>query len=166
MVKERLFFLFVGIIFQWIVVGIFDYVLYPFVVWKFGLLNGGLAMATVSLVFCSATLAFYNSTKKDWFGIEMAKKLREYDGTRMVPRVISWMLKKSKAVLFVFLSVRFDPFTTVVYMRRGSNTFPAINSKDLKIFFASWLIGNLSWLITVYAGVSATEYTWKIFFRT
>jgi hypothetical protein len=34
----------------------FDYVLYPFVIWKFDLLLGGVVMASLSLVVCLLTI--------------------------------------------------------------------------------------------------------------
>ena len=156
-IKNRALFLVVGVIASQILVGGFDYVLYPFVIWRFGLLKGGAVMALLSLVACSSVLVFYNLTKKDWFGIELAKELREYKGRKIVFRIVSWVLKRGQLASFFILSLKFDPFTTVAYMRPGANEFPEMDSKSWKIFFASWLVGNLSWLAVIFTGISALK---------
>ncbi len=162
-IRDRGFFLLVGIAVEEVVANAFDYALYPFVVWKFGLLKGGAIMALLSLAVCYATLVLYNLTKKDWFGIELVKELREYEGKRKMFRAMSWILKKGQFASFLFFSLKFDSFTTVAYMRQGANKFSAMNCRDWQIFFASWLVANLSWLMVVFAGVSLAEAIWKIF---
>lgn len=160
--KEKALFLIIGRIAGEIILHAFDYLLYPFVIWRCGLLTGGVIMAVFSLIACYATLVFYIRTQKDWFGIELAKGLREYTGRRTILCGISWILKRSEFACFLFLAVKSDPFTTVAYMRHGVNEFPKMDSRDWKIFLASWVIGNLSWLMVVFAGVSAAEAFWKI----
>jgi hypothetical protein len=120
-------------------------------------------MALLSLIVCCAILVLYNLTKKDWFGIELVKELREYTGKRNAFKAMSWMLNKGQFVSFLFFSLKFDPFTTVIFMRQGANKFPAMDCKAWKIFFASWLVGNLWWVTVVFTGVSAVEALWNIF---
>jgi len=86
--KGRTLFLLIGITTEEIVVSAFDYALYPFVIWKYGLLKGGAIMALLSLIVCYAVLVLYNLTKKDWFGIELIKKLREYKGKGKIFRIL------------------------------------------------------------------------------
>jgi hypothetical protein len=159
----RAIFLLVGVTFEEVIANAFDYALYPFVIWKYGLLKGGAIMALLSLAICYAMLVLYNLTKKDWFGIELAKELREYEGKRKVFMAMSWMLKKGQFASFLFLSLKFDPFTTVAYMRQGANKFPVMDCRDWNIFFASWFVGNLSWILAVFTGVSAGQALWKVF---
>lgn len=161
-IKERAFFLLVGIAFEEVVANFFDYALYPFVIWKCGLLKGGAIMALLSLAVCYVMLVLYNFIKKDWFGIELAKELREYQGQSRVFKVMSWALRRGQLVAFLFLSLKFDPFTTTAYLRPGANKFLEMDRKSWQIFFASWLVANLSWIIVVFTGVSIAEYTWKI----
>ncbi|MCX6721538.1 MAG: hypothetical protein NT026_02995 [Candidatus Staskawiczbacteria bacterium] len=159
--RGRAFFLAVGIAVEEIVANAFDYALYPFVVWKYGLVKGGVMMALFSLAFCYATLIVYNLTKKDWFGIELLKELREYKGRGKIFGAMSWILKKGQVASFVFLSLKFDPFTTVAYIRTGANEFPKMDCRAWKIFFGSWLLGNLSWLAVVFTGVSLVKVFWE-----
>lgn len=162
--RKRALFLLVGVVFEGIAVNAFDYALYPFVIWKCGLLKGGAIMALLSLAICYATLIIYNAARKDWFGIELAKELREYAGKRKVFRAMSWILNRGQLASFLFLSLKFDPFTTVAYMRQGANKFPAMDCTSWKIFFASWLVGNLSWIVVVFVGVSAGQALWNVFY--
>jgi len=162
--RGRALFLFIGIIVEEIIANAFDYALYPFVIWKFGLLKGGAIMALLSLIVCYAILVFYNKTKIDWFGIELVKELREYRGKGKIFSIMSWILKKGQFASFIFLSLKFDPFTTTAYMRRGANEFPVMDCKSWKIFFASWIVGNLSWIIVVFTGISVIEFFWKIIY--
>ncbi|MCK7474450.1 MAG: hypothetical protein MZV49_14915 [Rhodopseudomonas palustris] len=51
----------------------FDYALYPFVIYSFGILAGGLIMMVLSFAACQLTLWFYDWSKHDWLGIEAVK---------------------------------------------------------------------------------------------
>jgi len=163
MLKGKVLFLLIGIAVEEVAVNAFDYALYPFVIWKCGLLRGGAIMALLSLIACCTILFFYERTKKDWFGIELVKELREYKGKVKIFGIVSWILKKGQFASFLFLSLKFDPFTTVTYMRQGANEFLVMDCKSWKIFFASWLVGNLSWIAVVFTGISVAEAFWKIF---
>jgi predicted ferric reductase len=162
MSKRRAIFLFAGIFAEVILANAFDYGLYPFVIWKCGLLKGGAIMSLLSLAMCYVIMVFYSITKKDWFGIEMLKELREYEGEIRTLRLASWILKKGQFASFIFLSLKFDPFTTTAYMRSGANEFPKMNGKSWMIFFASWGIGNFSWIVIVISGISIAKLFWKI----
>lgn len=162
-IRERAFFLLLGIAAEEVLANAFDYVLYPFVIWKCGLLRGGAIMALLSLVVCYVTLVFYNFTKKDWFGIELAKEFREYQGQSRVFRAMSWMLRRGQFAAFLFLSLKFDPFTTTAYLRQGANRFSKMDCRSWQIFFASWLVANLSWIVVVFTGVSVVEYILDVF---
>jgi hypothetical protein len=67
----------------------FDYVLYPFAIWKLGLLKGGVSMAFLSLVTCLLTLWFYDWSQRDWLGIEAVKQLRDGEAKTRWRRVLA-----------------------------------------------------------------------------
>ncbi len=97
----------------------FDYLLYPYVVFAFGILRGGLVMGALSGLACILLIRFYDWSGRDWLGIEAIKSLKAYEGGNMAARLARWFMNKGDLLFFLFLSVRYDPFITMVYMRHG-----------------------------------------------
>lgn len=145
-----------------IIDNLFDYALYPFVIWKLGLLWGGITMTILSFLACWLTMIFYDWSKKDWLGIETIKGIKEYKGRSKIEKFIAWILKKGDFVSFIFLSVYFDPFITTAYMRRGSNRYDGMKKRDWRIFIASGLFSNIWWTLVSFGGVSVIEWAWGI----
>ena len=137
----------------------FDYLLYPFVIYQFGILTGGTIMAAASFTACITGMKFYDWSKRDWIGIEAIKEIKTYKGTRRIGHVTSWVLTKSEPVVFLFLSIKFDPFVTTAYMRHGK--FNGMNRRDWTIFMGSLLVSNVYWTIASYMGISVVEAAWK-----
>lgn len=46
----------------------FDYALYPFVIYKLGILKGGLIMTLLAAISNILCLKFYDWSKRDWLG--------------------------------------------------------------------------------------------------
>lgn len=136
----------------------FDYILYPFVIWKLGLFMGGIVMVLLSTLCCYFIVLFYDWTKRDWLGIETIKQLKEYTGSTKLGRIAAWILARGDIAAMIFLSIKFDPFVTTVYMRKGAFQFSGIDKRSWIIFFSSAFISNLYWTITMYLGVSGVEY--------
>lgn len=130
----------------------FDYALYPFVIWKLGPWTGGALMALASLAFCLLLLRLYDRLGRDWLGIEFVKNLRHYEGASRWRRALAWLAARGDAAAFLVFSVRYDPFITTTYLRRGA--FNGMAARDWGIFLASWLIGNLLWIALCHGGVS------------
>jgi hypothetical protein len=125
----------------------FDYALYPFVIYKLGILKGGLIMTLLAAISNILCLKFYDWSKRDWLGIE----------------AIKGMLKKSDPVAFLFLSVKEDAFITMVYMRHGSHQYNGMSARDWRIFLGSVAISNIYWTLAAYMGLSLVEWMWRIF---
>ena len=138
---------------------LFDYLLYPFVIFRLGVWLGGAVMALLSLAFCLLSLKIYDWLKRDWLGIEAVKGLKDYTGPSRWRRTTAWMLQRGDPVACLFLSIKFDPFITTLYLRRGA--YNGLNRRDWKIFFASWLIANLYWTLACFGGVSMLVWLWK-----
>ncbi len=130
-----------------------DYFLYPFVIWKLGIVVGGTIMMVVSTLACYFLLLFYDWSKKDWLGIETIKGFREEVGRSRIRRLINWVLNKGDAAALILLSVQFDPFITTAYMRHGSHQYNGLSKRDWKIFFLSAVVANLYWLGVSYIGI-------------
>ena len=145
---------------------LFDYVLYPVVMYKYGLINGFIIMILLSFVACIFLFILYDFLKKDFFAIEYSKEklivlTSDKEGTK-IKRTLVWCFKNSKPLLFVFLSV-FDPFIATVYMRKGISEYNGLSKRDWMIFIMSLIIGNGIWAITVFTSLSLFQYVIKIF---
>ena len=136
----------------------FDYALYPFVIWKLGLLKGGTLMAALSLIVCLLTLWFYDWSKRDWLGIEAVKLLRDGEAKSRFRRILAWALAKGDFPACVALSVYSDPFITTAILRRGA--FNGMTPRDWTVFFASWIISNGWWALACFGGVALLSDLW------
>lgn len=133
----------------------FDYVLYPFVIWKLGAWVGGAIMAFLSPAFCLLLLRIYDRLGRDWLGIEFVKNLRHYEGTSRWRRELAWLVSRGDGVAFVVLSVKYDPFITTAYLRREA--YKAMTRRDWAIFLGSWLVANGLWIAVCAGGIEAVR---------
>jgi hypothetical protein len=138
----------------------FDYILYPYVIWKLGLVRGGALMALLSLLSCLLTLWFYDWSKRDWLGIEAVKQLFRGEVKTRWRRLLAWALAKGDLPACVILSVYADPFITTACLRRGA--FNGMTARDWRIFFGSWLIGNGWWALACFGGIQALKEMWRM----
>lgn len=136
----------------------FDYLLYPFVLYNYGLWKGGIVMIVLSIIVCLLTLYFYDYSKKDWLGIEAIKSIKERPAKNYFQRISKFFLAKSELLAFFFLSIRFDPFITTIYLREGVNEYNGMGKKNWVIFFSSVAVSNFYWLIIVELGIDLIKY--------
>lgn len=132
----------------------FDYVIYPYVVVKYGMLYGGFLMASSAIVICLILFELYDRSKKDWLGIELLKEAQEYHGTSKLRQWIAHIMKNHDWIALIFLSIHFDPFITTAYMRKGINKFNGMGKRDWIIFVASSIISNAYWIVASFYGAS------------
>lgn len=158
--RKRVSELLVGVTVNRLIVYTFDYVLYPFIIYYFGAIKGGVVMTTLVFIICLLTIRLYDWSKRDWLGIEAIKRLKHYSGTKKIGQITAWVLRKSDTVIFMFLSVKYDPFVTMVYLRYGS--FNGMMRRDWRIFFGSLIIGNAYWALACYMGITLIGYVWKM----
>jgi hypothetical protein len=134
----------------------FDYLLYPFVIYKLGFSFGFLVMAMLSAAVCLFISALYDWLKKDWLGIEGVKEIVEEFFRELEDeagkswrlrgkKLLSWIFHKNKVGQFVFLSLHFDPLITTIYMRKGHHSYDGFNTRDWTIFWGSVLLSNFWW---------------------
>ncbi len=160
--KQRVGILGIGLLGKRGISSAFDYVLYPYVIWKFGILEGGVIMAMLSFFACYLLILFYDWSQQDWLGIEAIKEAREYSGDAFIGRIISWMMKRGDGLMFLALTFYFDPLITTLYLRRGSRYFNGLNMKDWLVFISSTIIANAYWTAAVFFGISVVEYIWNL----
>lgn len=160
--KSRIAELALGLSANQLIVWSGDYILYPFIIYTFGILKGGVLMVLISFIICFLTMKFYDWAKRDWLGIEAIKEIKTYKGKRKIGRFTSWIMKKSDPVVFLFMSVKFDPFITTAYLRKGANQFNGMSKRDWKIFIGSLILSNAYWTLACYMGITLVEWGWKM----
>ena len=166
----------IGLLGNWAITWAFDFLLYPFVISTYGLLIGAPVMTFLSFLICYASILFYDGTKRDWLGIETIKGLEEFNSLPIPNYVIgkifvsiinavgnatAWVMKKSDALAMVILSIKFDPFITVIHIRHGAHQYNGLSKRDWKVFLVSLLIGNAYWTLAVYMGITLFEVLWR-----
>jgi hypothetical protein len=151
--KQRLAILGVGVLANQVFVYSFNYGIYPLVIYHYGPFKGYFIMVALSAIVCYLTILFYDWLKKDFLGIETIKEIKEYEGQHRTARFISSILKKSDLLAFLFLSIKYDPFITVVYMRKGAHKYDGLTKREWKIFTASLLVGDIYWTIVVFFSI-------------
>lgn len=152
--KERFGIIGIGLMSNALLDYSFDYMLYPYVVIKYGMLRGGLFMASLAIFICFILILLYDWSKKDWLGIEMLKEAREYHGSSRLRQWIAHIMKNHDWIAVIFLSIHFDPFITTAYMRKGINKFNGMGKRDWVIFVSSSLVSNAYWVVASFYGAT------------
>jgi hypothetical protein len=140
----------------------FDFILYPYVLWRFGLVYGCLIMTTLSALACYLLLLFYDWSKKDWLGIEAIKELKHNEGTGRLTRFLGKLMRRSDWLALFVLSIQFDPFITVAYLRPGSYHFNGLTRREWRLFWASTVISNLYWSFIAFTGITVFLWIWNV----
>jgi len=146
----------------------FDYVLYPFVIYKLGPLNGGVVMAVLAIAITLSILYIYDFLEKDWLGIETVKELVEnfFKEEEVVARkswkmkgkrLLYWVFHRNKIGQFLFLSIHFDPLITTIYMRPGYHLYNGLRKRDWKIFLGSTIVSNAWWTGVAFTAISVVK---------
>lgn len=148
--KERIGIFGVGLVANTLIVYVFDYLLYPFVINKWGIFYGGHVMIWASLLICLISFEFYDWAKTDWVGIETLKEIR--DDENEIP-----IIKKAKWLEFLILSIQTDPFIVTIFMRKGAHKYNGLSKQDWKVFFGSLAVGNTFWIIGMYFGLEVAK---------
>ena len=134
---------------------LFDWLLYGIVVlwcintWGsfWGSIVAFFIMAPVSALFCWIYILFYDWAKKDWFGFETLKELKETETTGLFGRIFKRMLHWGNIPMFLVLSIYTDPFMVTVYFRNKAHEHRGLTRRDWKIFWASVVVSNAYWTL-------------------
>jgi hypothetical protein len=159
--RERMLVLGVGLLGSHAISWAFEYALYPFVLWRLGFWYGCLVMTSLSALACYVTLLFYDWSKKDWLGIEALKELKQLESEGRLARLLGRLLKKSDWLALLILTIYFDPFITVAYLRKGSYRFNGLSKREWHLFWFSVLAGNLFWSVLAFTGITLFRSLWK-----
>ncbi|MBI4066020.1 hypothetical protein HY412_02430 [Candidatus Kaiserbacteria bacterium] len=160
--KERIGVMAVGHTFKQIEELVFDYGLYPAVIAWWGAVTGGLVMTVFSAFICYLYILFYDWSKKDWFGLELLKRVRDgEEKSSQIARFIQRTTRKNDWAAFLVLSVYTDPFVTAMYLRHGVEKYNGLSSRDWKVFWSSVLVANLWWTVVVAFAVAGVRFIYN-----
>ncbi|MFO1434975.1 MAG: hypothetical protein U1F34_00850 [Gammaproteobacteria bacterium] len=123
----------------------FDFVLYPFVVYRLGVVVGGTAMTLASLAQCAVTLIAYQRMGIDWVGGSLIDDIAKSYSNARLGRVLAHLTSNSRALTFFALCAVTDPFIVTAFFRRGR--FHALTAQDWNLFLASVVVCNLYWIV-------------------
>ncbi|MDD2557789.1 MAG: hypothetical protein PHH87_05780 [Desulfuromonas sp.] len=144
---------------MYVISKLFDYVLYPYVIYTIGIWTGGAFMTALSALVCLMFLKFYDHSQRDWLGIETLRDLKDFNGQQRGRRILSWMLQRSDPVAFMALSIFHDPFITTVWLRH--ERFGPLTPRDLRIFWGSVFVANLFWILSCWLGINLFQWVWN-----
>jgi len=157
--KERIGIMAVGHTFKQIEETVFDYVLYPAIIAWLGAVAGGLVMTALSASECYLFVLFYDWSKKDWLGLELLKKVRDGEKKQSrTARIVQRIAQKSDWLAFLALSYYTDPFVTTMYLRKGTEEYNGLSSRDWKIFWASVFVANFWWIVAVSLAIEGIRF--------
>ena len=152
--RKRLVELAIGLSVNQAMVYVFDYLCYPFAIYRLGMFAGGVLMALFSLLVCLGSLWVYDLSKRDWLGIEAIRQIKQYEGGNRFTSFLARLMRRGDPVALLVLSIKFDPFITMLYMRKQNRTFATMAWSDWQMFMTSWVISNAYWIAICYLGVS------------
>lgn len=127
----------------------FDYGLYPIALIYFGYIWGGVIMTFASVFLNLAVIRAYDWSKRDWLMLESLKELKHESRVEGVGGFVGWVLRKGDVPAFVILSWIEDAIVVTLYLRHGVNQFNGLSRRDWTIFWASTVVSNLFWIVSV-----------------
>lgn len=149
---------------------LFDWLLYGAVVaWattQFGSLWGSVVafavMTPLSIFICLLYMAFYDWTKKDWFGFEAVKGARDdvEESRGFWKKIMRSIMRLGDIPAFILLSINSDPFMTTVYMRKGADQYNGMTKRDWRIFYGSAILANGYWTLRWTVIVALLAWVW------
>ena len=96
----------------------FDFVLYPLALFQLGVIYGFSVMVVLSFLFCWFYFLIYDYLKRDFLGIEYSKEqmnaIIESNDSVGFKLFLVKILRKSHLILFVFLSIYFNPLFVLI----------------------------------------------------
>lgn len=144
--------------------GFLDVILNPILIVNFGYWISLLITTSIYLYIGIKSVNIYDFYKVDCLFIETLKKI-QFNNKRFESKnvLIKFILKRSetnKFLLGLLLSFK-NPGLVVIYFRDGFNLYNGFSGKNIKLFFALYLlITNIYWNLTVLLGIGLFKFLW------
>ncbi len=137
---------------------VFDYILYPMVMYysclilktTIGFIIGGALMTALSFLVCWLWIFLYDRFGVNLLILEDLKNLREYDGKEKKKKFFASVLKRGDLIAFFIVNIKYDPFYAFVYKRKGNNRKGIKGRSDWVVFSSAVLISNVIWWVPSY----------------
>jgi len=145
---------------------LFNYLIYPFIILKYGVLVGVPICIVSSFFFCCLTFCFYDWSQQDWLGLEKLKQIREGKVDTKIGWFASRFLRGSKWLAFFYITFQYDAFMATIFMRGGAYQYNGLSWKDKKIFLLSFIIGAIMWWPLVCGVLYGGEWAWETWLKS
>ncbi len=122
---------------------ILDDILWPAVMLWQGAIIGGVVMFWITLLNNLILIWAYDKIKKDIFAFEALRTLTEQEQTGVGKRLLARLIKAGKIPAFIAISF-YDPFLSVIYMRKGVEKY-AMGKRDWGYFGLAMIIACVGW---------------------
>lgn len=105
---------------------------------------------TIASVFLNlAVIRSYDWTRRDWLLLETLKELRHKERDSGAGGTVAWLLRRGDVPAFFILSWIEDAIVVTLYLRHGINEFNGLSRRDWMIFWASTVVSNLFWILSL-----------------
>ncbi len=122
---------------------VIDDLLWPVVMLWQGSVWGGVIMFLIALLANLVMIWAYDKIKKDLFCFEDLRALAENEQATRGMRLLAWFVRAGKVPAFLAISF-YDPFISVLYMRRGAGKYQMEN-RDWGYFMLAMFIACTGW---------------------
>ena len=147
---------------------LFDWLLYGYVIAtataQYGALQGSVltfaVMTPLSALLCWLYIVAYDWAKKDLFGFEILKEIRDAETGGFFNVLFGKALRLGNVPAFFALSIHTDPFMTTIYFRKHGHEHKGLTGRDWQIFWASVIFSNLFWTLQWTVLVQIVIFIW------
>jgi hypothetical protein len=140
---------------------IIDDVLWPAVMLWQGAVLGGITMFWIALLANLIMLWAYDKLKRDVLCFEALRELTEQEPTGFGKRLLVKFIRAGRVPAFIAISF-YDPFLSVIYMRKGVGKY-AMENRDWMYFALAMLIACLGWTFFWQVVIVAGKFVWSFF---
>ncbi|HRZ30545.1 MAG TPA: hypothetical protein P5274_02680 [Candidatus Paceibacterota bacterium] len=140
---------------------IIDDVLWPAVMLWQGAVFGGITMFWIALLANLVMLWAYDKLKRDVLCFEALRELTEQEPVGLGKQLLVRAIHTGRVPAFIAISF-YDPFLSVIYMRRGAGKY-TMENRDWSYFALAMAIACLGWTFFWQVIIIAGEIIWNFF---
>jgi len=147
---------------------VFDFGFYPFSLFYWGLVEGGIIAVAVCTIINAFVFWLYEYMTVDWLGAHALRELEDEENKSALGKLATWFGKKKTTfwekivspIVFIGLLLPVDPVIVAIHYRKQH--FKGLGWRDWGVFFAANFVANAWWLIKVGIVVEFLEFLWRL----